>query len=60
MKRELINQIIRKLADNVLPESRRDTVLRWLTGQQDGRKRTRPCSGCGTKQTQRMSLKKKP
>lgn len=35
MKRETINQVIRKLADNMLPESQRNTVLRWLIGQQD-------------------------
>ena len=35
MKRELINQAIRKLADKMLSGSQRDTVLRWLIGQQD-------------------------
>lgn len=35
MKREQIDQIIRKLIDNMLPKSQRDTVLRWLIGEQD-------------------------
>lgn len=35
MKKQLIYQIIRKLADRTLPASQRDIVLRWLIGPQD-------------------------
>lgn len=35
MRRERINQIIRKLADNALPKNQRDIIHRWLIGQQD-------------------------
>ena len=35
MKKQLIYQIIRKLADRTLPASQRDIVLRWLTGPQN-------------------------
>lgn len=35
MKKQLIYQIIRKLADRTLPASQRDIVLRWLIGLQD-------------------------
>ena len=35
MTKQLIYQIIRKLADRTLPASQRDIVLRWLIGPQD-------------------------
>lgn len=35
MKKQLIYQIIRKLADKTVPTSQRDIILRWLIGPQD-------------------------